>query len=417
MYTKYFIRFLVELMGFEPTTSSMPSRRAPNCATAPPEQLLTMLTSSRWIRLSAAKIDERKLLTRTGITIRSCGGKMHFMKRMDSAVRLVFFLPKACATVGVTLMLAFAMGVAPGLVVPGAAAQGVAPTEQKAEAKAARAVKFIAEVELLDCDGTPCVEARIGEGKPVKMGIDTGNKDSILDKDVADAAGLKATSAMPAGAPAGMFRTTIPAVRIGGATLHEVAALGMSLSEMVAQKQMPNVAGTLAYTAFKDRMVQLDFVANKLRISELLTAAAPCSGTCDKFSLITFGKKGPPIVVAEGFEINGKAMSAQVDTMYTGTMVVYTASIDKLGLSDAAKTERNENFPLTDGGVDMKAAPAQKESFHGLALGVSAPVVYFPTPDVHEPDGLFDATVGLGVFYGSVLTLDFRDMTISVSRP
>src|SRR5271154_5413348 len=31
--------FLVEPMGFEPTTSSMPSRRAPNCATAPHEQL------------------------------------------------------------------------------------------------------------------------------------------------------------------------------------------------------------------------------------------------------------------------------------------------------------------------------------------------------------------------------------------
>ncbi len=28
---------LVEPMGFEPTASSMPSRRAPNCATAPPE--------------------------------------------------------------------------------------------------------------------------------------------------------------------------------------------------------------------------------------------------------------------------------------------------------------------------------------------------------------------------------------------
>jgi hypothetical protein len=28
---------MVEPMGFEPTTSSMPSRRAPNCATAPPE--------------------------------------------------------------------------------------------------------------------------------------------------------------------------------------------------------------------------------------------------------------------------------------------------------------------------------------------------------------------------------------------
>src|SRR6267378_498048 len=30
---------LVEPMGFEPTTSSMPSRRAPNCATAPPKEL------------------------------------------------------------------------------------------------------------------------------------------------------------------------------------------------------------------------------------------------------------------------------------------------------------------------------------------------------------------------------------------
>jgi hypothetical protein len=30
-------RMMVEPMGFEPTTSSMPSRRAPNCATAPPK--------------------------------------------------------------------------------------------------------------------------------------------------------------------------------------------------------------------------------------------------------------------------------------------------------------------------------------------------------------------------------------------
>src|SRR2546429_2704445 len=29
-------------MGFEPTTSSMPSRRAPNCATAPPKECLSL---------------------------------------------------------------------------------------------------------------------------------------------------------------------------------------------------------------------------------------------------------------------------------------------------------------------------------------------------------------------------------------
>ncbi len=35
---------LVEPMGFEPTTSSMPSRRAPNCATAPPVILQKLIT-------------------------------------------------------------------------------------------------------------------------------------------------------------------------------------------------------------------------------------------------------------------------------------------------------------------------------------------------------------------------------------
>src|SRR6202021_1918233 len=39
--------FLVEPMGFEPTTSSMPSRRAPNCATAPPGVLQKFITPHR----------------------------------------------------------------------------------------------------------------------------------------------------------------------------------------------------------------------------------------------------------------------------------------------------------------------------------------------------------------------------------
>jgi hypothetical protein len=45
--------YLVEPMGFEPTTSSMPSRRAPNCATAPPEHFL-MLAQARNERLRRA---------------------------------------------------------------------------------------------------------------------------------------------------------------------------------------------------------------------------------------------------------------------------------------------------------------------------------------------------------------------------
>jgi len=76
-------------------------------------------------------------------------------------------------------------------------------------------VKFAAEVPLLDCNGLPCVEARMGTGPNLKMGIDTGNVDSVLDLSYAEAAGLKSTAPLPAGAPSGMFRTVIPSISVG----------------------------------------------------------------------------------------------------------------------------------------------------------------------------------------------------------
>lgn len=286
----------------------------------------------------------------------------------------------------------------------------------QAHAQSAGGKKFATEVPLLDCDGMPCIEARIGTGPNLKMGIDTGNVDSVLDTSYAEAAGLKPTAALPAGAPPGMYHTVILSIRVGSVKLTNVGTLAMVLTDMISQKQMPHVDGTLAYTAFKDRILQIDFVGRKVRISEVLTSPAECKGACDKISLIKFGNGGPPIVVADGFEINGKKVTAQVDTMYSGTLLVYTASIEKLQLATAAKTDKSRDFPFTDGGVKMKEAPAEKETFRGLTLSGPAPLVYFPTADVHEPDGLFDATVGLELFYKTVLTLNFHDMTISIEK-
>ncbi|MGC1482274.1 MAG: hypothetical protein WA789_00640 [Candidatus Acidiferrum sp.] len=286
----------------------------------------------------------------------------------------------------------------------------------RTHAKPAVGIKFATEVPLLDCDGLPCVEARIGTGPLLKMGIDTGNVASVLDSAYAEAAGLKPTAPLPAGAPSGIFRTVIPSIGVGGVQLTNVGTLAMSLSDMISQNQMPHVNGTLSYTAFKNRILQIDFVGRKVRISGVLTAPVACTGACDKISLINFGNDGPPIVVAEGFEMNGKKVTAQIDTMYGGSLLVYTASIEKLHLAEAAKTNKSREFPFTDGGVKMKEALAEKEGFHGLTLSGPAPLVYFPTPEVHEPDGLFDATVGIDLFYKAVLTLNFHDMTVSVEK-
>ena len=85
-------------------------------------------------------------------------------------------------------------------------------------------------------------------------------------------------------------------------------------------------------------------------------------------------------------------------------------------MSGAAKSTDVRLFPLTDGGVNMRVAQAQKEGFHGTTLVQDGAKVYFPTENVHEPDGLFDATVGLELFRDAVVTLNFHDMTIGLRK-
>jgi Aspartyl protease len=291
------------------------------------------------------------------------------------------------------------------------------PASAQSTSAAYNGVKFLTEVPLLDCKGTPCIEVRIGDGAPLKFSIDTGNVASVIDTKVMKAADLKPLHPpLPGGAPVEMIPTQIPTLHIGSMAMTQVSASAMDLTEMINQNQMPEVAGTLAYPAFKDRIIQLDFVANKFRISDVLTSPAKCAGKCDTISLITFGNDGPPIVVADGFEINTVKVTAQIDTMFTGSMLVYTASVDKLSLTGAASTTDTRLFPLTDGGVNMRVADASEESFQGITLAKEGAKVYFPTETVHEPDGLFDATVGLELFRDSILTLDFHDMTLSLRK-
>jgi hypothetical protein len=273
-------------------------------------------------------------------------------------------------------------------------------------------IDFAADVPLVEMDGVPCVQLRMGDGTELLFGIDTGNVNTCIDSKVAAAAGL-AISALPPPMPRGYSIAVMPEQHVGALALEGRRALAFDFSA----NKMPRIAGTLAYPVFKDRILQIDFAAHRVRISGILTGAATDLGPRDGFSLVTFGKEGPPIVVARGFNVDGKPVTAQVDTMYTGSLVIYSASIARLGLGSQASGEATEFFPLTDGGVNMKVAPAGSETFHGTRLGLHESKVYFPTKGVHEPDGLFDATVGLALFGDAVLTLNFHDDTISVTRP
>ena len=115
--------------------------------------------------------------------------------------------------------------------------------------------------------------------------------------------------------------------------------------------------------------------------------------------------------MSTGFSVNHKPITAQVDTLFDGTMLIYPPSVEKLGLAEVARTTRKRFFKYTDDGVEMLEAQSKVEGFGERSLVSGAPV-YFATPAVHLPDGMFDATVGHGLFQHSVLSLDFHDMKL-----
>ncbi len=270
------------------------------------------------------------------------------------------------------------------------------------------AIGWAADIPMLDCDGVPCVDAQFGPGPVGAAVIDSGDVASLVDVTDEKATGFDGKL------KAGPYDLARPDVTIGSVVLKSVPTIGYKLQETIAKGEMPHSRYLLAYPAFKDRVVQLDFIHRRVRISDVVTATTPCSGACASLHTPTFGKAGPPIIVADGFSVNGRPITVQVDTVYTGNLLIYSASIAKLGLANAADTTSVEDFSFTDGGVKMRKAAARWIAFDGNPIARDTPL-YFPTPGVHEPDGMFDGTVGLVVLRGKIVTLDFHDKTISIA--
>lgn len=264
---------------------------------------------------------------------------------------------------------------------------------------------------MLSCSGMPCVDLTVKNGKHLKLLIDLGNSSSVLDSAAAEQAGLTVTpqnGTDQQGQPSsGDGSATLEGASLGGVSLGYVPVRVRSLAPSIEKGSLPQADGVLGYAAFHDRILQLDYKKQMVKISEPLTTAVACPGFCGDLSTPAFGKQGSKVLVTTGFSVNGKPVTAQLDTLYTGTMLIYPESVDKLDLRQTSGVNQTEIFPYTDGGIPMRESRAKVESFGRKALAHNT-ALFFATPQVHVPDGQFDGTVGAGLLVGHVVTIDFH---------
>jgi hypothetical protein len=275
-------------------------------------------------------------------------------------------------------------------------------------ALASTVVGATTQVDLIDCSGLPGVTLQLGTNKPVKLLLDTGNAVSILNLNDAKTLGL---TLVPYKARDGKvlpdyFTTTVDHAALGAVGLTNLTFLVVDLHKEIDEGTFPASAGSICYTALKDRVITIDYLRHKLQLSEA-GAEVTAPKNAGTLSFPTFGRRGPAIVTATGFLVNGQTLTVQIDTLFTGTMLIYSTSVEKLGLTTEAGATKIQKFPFTDGGVDMIEGKARLESFADKELMSDAPL-FFATEKVHQPDGMFDGTVGQGLFTGRSVTLDFH---------
>jgi hypothetical protein len=271
------------------------------------------------------------------------------------------------------------------------------------------------ELNFKPCDGMICLPVTLADGKSHWLLLDTGNVNSWLLADTARAMHLKLDAVEQDGKKLdGIFRLGAQTVFLNKQPLSNRF---LAFDQEQAGELPTGVDGALAYTFFMGRILKIDFPHHTLSVLD--APADGLSASAAPVHLITFGKAGPPVVVGGGFTVNGRAVNAQIDTCYTGTVLLYDQAIAQLGLKDTPGAGPPKFFPNTDGGVNMQEVAVDSIGFGGQLLSVHPATVYFPAPGknlVHQPDGLFEATVGNALFAHSVVVLDLQSMKIDL-RP
>ena len=278
----------------------------------------------------------------------------------------------------------------------------------------AAAPAFIADVAFKSCEGLICIEASL-DGAPARtLMLDTGNAHSTLIADVARELNWTLK-------PVERNGQSVGGIFLGGE--HRVGLGGNAAPEpfYVFERAMlgiyqPPVDGSLSYDFFKDRVLEIDYPHHRIRFTAPIATPAPADKPegASSLRLITFGERGPPVVVGSPFTVDGKNVRAQIDTVFTGTILIYDSALDTLALQ---KEGAAELFKYTDGGVELLAGRSDSIGFgkHGLVGG--AHTLYYVGAGknpVHQPEGMFDATVGNALFSNCVVTLDFHAMTLDV---
>ena len=253
------------------------------------------------------------------------------------------------------------------------------------------------------------VQVKIGGKGPYSMLLDTDTDPSAIDVATARELGLRLDArSFPAsggGAETNLVQLTrLPTVELGPVVAKDVAAGAIDLKKLAAKLGRP-LQGVLGYSFLKDRIVQIDYPASKIRFY----SETPYPGIQN--SANTVNKIAMPFrydggVVIDSVFINGQKVRATLDTGSSETFALTPEAVAIIGLDDEAQDGPAAKSVGYNGEFESKSGVLKSVRIGRLSIE-SAPAAFWPPGSGHDKKN-YQVNIGNGFFKDYLMTFDFR---------
>ncbi len=262
------------------------------------------------------------------------------------------------------------------------------------------------------------VQAKIAGKGPYTLLLDTGTDPSAIDLTVAKELGLGLDSrSYPASGGGsvtqGVQLTRLSSLELGSVVARDIVAGVVELKKMAGKLERP-IHGVLGYSFLKDRIVQIDYAASKLRFY-LQSPYATIANSPNMVNIVAMPFRYENGVMIDAVFINGEKLKATLDTGSGGAFALTPEAVALLGLEDQAQNRAVEKSVGYNGEFESKSGVLKSVRLGRLSLE-SAPASFWPTGAGHDKEK-YQVNIGNGFFKDYLMTFDFRGKIVVFEQP
>jgi predicted aspartyl protease len=261
------------------------------------------------------------------------------------------------------------------------------------------------------------LQVKVNGKGPFNVMLDTGTDPSVVNLNTARELGLKLQAqnrpASGGGTDANLiYQTKLPLVEVGPLTVKNVETVALDLSKM-SERFGKQLHGVLGHSLLNGRIVQIDYPHRMLRIYSRSPFAKDDHSNTVNRTVLSF-RYDDNVLVDDVF-VNGKKLTANLDTGSDDTFKLTPAAVAYLGL------EEEFNRGRTSTGVGFNGASENREGkVNNVTIGgisVAAPAVSFFGKGTGRDKKPWGINIGNAFLKDYVVTIDYRSKLLILEKP